>query len=101
MGSISQCTLTLRGLERDGLVTRTVLATIPPRVDDELTKLGRSLLKPVRAILAETKFSLVQLYHWLDGAPQVDGSALLLPPIPRRWIIVRKEGRAATRVALV
>jgi DNA-binding HxlR family transcriptional regulator len=41
LGSISQrmLTLTLRGLERDGLVTRTVFPTIPPRVDYELTKL--------------------------------------------------------------
>jgi DNA-binding HxlR family transcriptional regulator len=49
LGSISQrmLTLTLRALERDGLVTRTVFATVPPRVDYELTKLGRSLLLPV------------------------------------------------------
>jgi DNA-binding HxlR family transcriptional regulator len=52
LGSISQrmLTLTLRGLERDGLVTRTVFPTIPPRVDYELTKLGRSLLKPVSGL---------------------------------------------------
>jgi DNA-binding HxlR family transcriptional regulator len=52
LGSISQrmLTLTLRGLERDGLVTRTVFPTIPPRVDYELTKLGCSLLKPVTAL---------------------------------------------------
>lgn len=43
-------TLTLRGLERDGLVTRTVYPTIPPRVDYELTGLGCSLLKTVRAL---------------------------------------------------
>src|SRR6185503_18867454 len=47
--SISQrmLTLTLRNLERDGLVNRTVTPTIPPRVDYELTELGRSLQKPI------------------------------------------------------
>ena len=40
-------TTTLRGLERDGFVTRTVTPTIPPRVDYELTDLGRDLLVPV------------------------------------------------------
>src|SRR5258708_33323053 len=43
-------TLTLRGLERDGLVTRTVEPTIPPRVDYELTPLGRTLLDPILAL---------------------------------------------------
>ncbi len=41
-------TLTLRGLERDGLVTRTIFPTIPPRVDYELTDLGRGLQQPVK-----------------------------------------------------
>ena len=52
IGGISQrmLTLTLRGLERDGLVTRTVFPTIPPRVDYELTPLGRSLRGPVQAL---------------------------------------------------
>jgi DNA-binding HxlR family transcriptional regulator len=52
IASISQrmLTLTLRGLERDGLVTRTMFPTIPPRVDYELTELGRSLLGPVDAL---------------------------------------------------
>jgi DNA-binding HxlR family transcriptional regulator len=40
-------TTTLRGLERDGLVTRTAFATIPPRVDYELTEQGRSLHEPL------------------------------------------------------
>lgn len=43
-------TLTLRGLERDGLVTRTVYPTIPPRVDYELTRLGRTLREPLVAV---------------------------------------------------
>ena len=43
-------TLTLRGLERDGLVNRSVTPTIPPRVDYDLTELGISLREPVRAL---------------------------------------------------
>ena len=43
-------TLSLRGLERDGLVTRTVTPSIPPRVDYELTELGISLRQPVKAL---------------------------------------------------
>src|ERR1700742_2608199 len=52
IGGISQrmLTLTLRGLERDGLVTRTVFPTIPPRVDYELTELGRTLIGPLAGI---------------------------------------------------
>ena len=49
-------TLTLRGLERDGLVTRTMFPSIPPRVDYELTPLGRTLLEPIQALAA-----------WADG----------------------------------
>lgn len=52
VGDVSQrmLTLTLRELEREGLVTRTMFPTIPPRVDYELTELGRSLLEPVMAL---------------------------------------------------
>ena len=48
-------TLTLRNMERDGLVTRTVTPSIPPRVDYELTEVGRSLAGPVQ-ILGEWAF---------------------------------------------
>ncbi len=52
VGGISQrmLTLTLKGLERDGMVKRTMFPTIPPRVDYELTDLGRSLSEPVMAL---------------------------------------------------
>ena len=43
-------TTTLRNLERDGFCTRKVFPTIPPRVDYELTKLGRELLVPVKTL---------------------------------------------------
>ena len=52
IGGISQrmLTLTLRGLERDGLVKRTQFPTIPPRVDYELTQLGLSLWEAVKPL---------------------------------------------------
>ena len=43
-------TTTLRTLERDGFCTRTVFPSVPPRVEYELTELGRDLLVPVRAL---------------------------------------------------
>ena len=48
-------TLTLRHLERDGLITRTVHPTVPPRVDYELTALGRSLLIAVQPLVSWTR----------------------------------------------
>lgn len=57
-------TTTLRGLERDGLVTRTAFATIPPRVDYALTQQGHSLSEP-----------LLRLGAWARSQqPYIEGS---------------------------
>jgi DNA-binding HxlR family transcriptional regulator len=45
-------TVTLRGLERDGILTRTVHAAVPPRVDYELTSLGETLLDTIGQLVA-------------------------------------------------
>ena len=78
LGSISQrmLTLTLRGLERDGLVTRTVFPTIPPRVDYELTDLGRSLLEPVSELglwARQNRASIQQARATFDAAVKAPG----------------------------
>jgi len=75
LGSISQrmLTLTLRALERDGLVTRTVFPTIPPRVDYELTKLGRSLLDPVSQLglwARRNRAAIAEARQRFDAAPR-------------------------------
>ncbi|MFC5552783.1 winged helix-turn-helix transcriptional regulator [Methylobacterium iners] len=72
VGGISQrmLTLTLRGLERDGLVTRTIYPTIPPRVDYALTDLGHSLSEPVKALGAwaiENKATIRQAREAFDA----------------------------------
>ena len=48
-------TLTLRHLERDGLITRTVHPVVPPRVDYALTDLGRSLLVAIEGLVSWTR----------------------------------------------
>src|SRR5579872_535225 len=62
-------TLTLRGLERDGLVTRTVTPTIPPRVDYELTELGHSLRGPVCALAGWATANIAAIH---DAQAQFD-----------------------------
>ena len=63
IGGISQrmLTLTLRGLEREGLLTRTQFPTIPPRVDYELTALGVSLLGVVRPLGAWARANMADM----------------------------------------
>ncbi|MEV8518885.1 helix-turn-helix domain-containing protein [Dyella marensis] len=62
-------TLTLRGLERDGLVTRTMYPTIPPRVDYELTEVAKGLLGPVMGLVMwaeENKEAITQAQKQFD-----------------------------------
>jgi DNA-binding HxlR family transcriptional regulator len=78
IGGISQrmLTLTLRGLERDGLITRTLFPTIPPRVDYELTPLGRDLLQPVSALGAwaiRNQPKIARAREKFDGNCQASG----------------------------
>ena len=85
IGGISQrmLTLTLRGLERDGLITRTVFPTIPPRVDYALTALGRDLLHPVAALGAwaiRNQAKIARAREEFDGNCEAAGK----PPIRRR-----------------
>ena len=85
IGGISQrmLTLTLRGLERDGLVTRTVFPTIPPRVDYALTPLGRDLLTPVSALGAwaiRNQPKIARAREQFDGSCEASGK----PPLRRR-----------------
>ena len=76
-------TLTLRGLERDGLITRTVFPTIPPRVDYALTPLGRDLLTPVSALGAwaiRNQPKIARAREQFDGNCAANGK----PPLRRR-----------------
>jgi DNA-binding HxlR family transcriptional regulator len=74
-------TLTLRGLERDGLVTRTVTPTTPPRVDYELTELGSTLLGPIMSLAdwAEKNRGAIQ-----NARVRFDKQAVPAPGQPRR-----------------
>lgn len=73
-------TLTLKGLEQNGLVNRTMYPTIPPRVDYELTELGRLLTVPLQA-----------LYDWaLEHRPAM---------LAAREKFAEREQQAATRQA--
>lgn len=54
-------TVTLRGLERDGILTRTVYPVVPPRVEYELTDLGRTLLDSVSALVVWAESNLQRI----------------------------------------
>ena len=102
VGGISQrmLTFTLRGLERDGLVARTVFPTTPPRVDYALTKLGGTLWEAVeplsswaRAHVEEILKSREQFDERSEG--RVRASSAWVPrrpaPVPQRPGPIRKS----------
>ena len=88
IGGISQrmLTLTLRGLERDGLITRTIFPTIPPRVDYELTALGNSLLEPVMGLSA---WALKNIGKIETARAKFDGAAQKQVPKLRTGALAR------------
>lgn len=89
VGGISQrmLTLTLRGLERDGLVTRTVTPSIPPRVDYELTELGRTLIGTLVALgdWAKTNRPLVDKARRAFDARAKANAPSLARSLPALW----------------
>ncbi|MHB1814503.1 MAG: winged helix-turn-helix transcriptional regulator [Steroidobacteraceae bacterium] len=94
IGGISQrmLTLCLRGLERDGLVKRTVFPVVPPRVEYELTALGQSLREPVTQLASWARTHLAEL----DAArAEFDRRAQLEPSGRRARPGTTPTGRAA------
>jgi DNA-binding HxlR family transcriptional regulator len=92
IGGISQrmLTLTLRGLERDGLVTRTVFPTVPPRVDYDLTPLGRDLLNPVSALgdwAIRNQAKIARAREQFDGICQASGKQPLRRDAARTGLV--------------
>ena len=61
-------TQTLRALEADGLVLRTAYPEIPPRVEYELTALGRSLLEPLRALVSWASEHMGEVETYRDSS---------------------------------
>ena len=81
-GGISQqmLTRTLRGLERDGMVTRTIFPTSPPQVEYDLTELGRSMSQPVLAFGQWVQEHLAEIDVARDRFDQRAAGALLRAP---------------------
>ena len=78
VGDISQrmLTLTLRNLERDGFVTRTVHPTVPPRVEYQLTDLGKTLIAPLEQI---AKWAISHQDEVADARANFDNAKASLP----------------------
>ena len=79
--------VTLRNLERDGMIMRTVHATIPPRVEYELSELGRALrgvLEPFGAWVLANQRTIEESRRRFDRAAQAKLSGTLTEPLSYR-----------------
>ena len=72
-------TQTLRTLERDGLITRTIHAQVPPRVDYELTEMGASLLEPLRMLREWAESHVPAILKARDAYDEEQDKAVLGP----------------------
>jgi DNA-binding HxlR family transcriptional regulator len=99
VGGISQrmLTFTLRGLERDGLVTRTVFPTTPQRVDYELTKLGSTLWEAVEPLSLWARAHVGEI---LTSRKQFDEDAAKLKSVHTRRRIGETQYRQVVRTTL-
>ncbi|MFJ4170615.1 winged helix-turn-helix transcriptional regulator [Paenarthrobacter sp. NPDC089714] len=73
-------TQTLRALERDGLITRTIHAQVPPRVDYELTPMGRSLLQPLGMLREWAESHVPSILQARDAYDDAQDEAVLGAP---------------------
>ncbi|CAN3993366.1 hypothetical protein MCBRY_004192 [Methylocystis bryophila] len=76
-------TLCLRGLERDGLIKRTVYSVMPPRVEYELTALGRSLTEPVIALGSWAQMHIADIDAAREAFDAQDDRKGVPPPLPK------------------
>jgi len=97
VSSISQrmLTLTLRRLERDGLVTRTVYPTVPPRVEYELTPLGQSLRKPLAAIAEWARDHRPEIEQSRSAFDTANAGAKSVQRAPRKVALPVRSGRGS------
>jgi DNA-binding HxlR family transcriptional regulator len=87
IGGVSQrmLTLSLRGLERDGLVKRTVFPVVPPRVEYELTPLGQSLRAPVSALGEWARAHIAEIDAAREAFDRRQAVETDRPSSPREW----------------
>src|SRR3569623_2630660 len=78
-------TLTLRNLERDGLVTRTIYPEIPPRVEYSLTELGNTLREPIGQLWDWAAAHMHSVNAARANYDRTHGAAETAQPAPRRY----------------